>query len=420
MTDELQRAQQHAEALRHVAAHLNAQFELEASLMAVCKESAQVLAVPVVTISLYDATKEELYLAYDFGLSAKLRQQMQGMPRAVYDAYRQLAGPMVVTADVQALPDLPNLDLYIEMDLRTTVSVSLQWQEVLIGRLNIGTIGKVRHFTQADLDLLQAIADQASMAIHRAMLYEQVQAHAAKLEERVSERTAELQIRNEELDAFAHTVAHDLKTPLAVICGYAEMLQSNAAKMTPESIDSSLSAIFTSSLKMVRIVNELLLLASMNKEEIPLKPVDMFKVIQEVQARLKQMLHEYQAELILSEDAWPVALGHAPWIEEIWANYISNAIKYGGERPRIEVTARPLANNMVRFEVRDNGDGITEEDQAKLFTPFTQLASGRKRGSSHGLGLSIVQRIAEKLGGQAGCESQLGQGSVFYFTLPQA
>jgi signal transduction histidine kinase len=198
------------------------------------------------------------------------------------------------------------------------------------------------------------------------------------------------------------------------------MLQSNAAKMTPESIDSSLSAIFTSSLKMVRIVNELLLLASMNKEEIPLKPVDMFKVIQEVQARLKQMLHEYQAELILSEDAWPVALGHAPWIEEIWANYISNAIKYGGERPRIEVTARPLANNMVRFEVRDNGDGITEEDQAKLFTPFTQLASGRKRGSSHGLGLSIVQRIAEKLGGQAGCESQLGQGSVFYFTLPQA
>ncbi len=148
MTDELQRAQQHAEALRQVAAHLNAQFELKASLKAVCKETARVLAVPIVTVSLYNAAKEELYLAYDFGLSTKLRQEMQGMPRAIYDIYNQLAGPMVITPDVQALAELPNYDLYMEMDLRTTVSVSLQWQEVLLGRLNIGTIGKIRDFGQ--------------------------------------------------------------------------------------------------------------------------------------------------------------------------------------------------------------------------------------------------------------------------------
>ncbi len=419
MTDELQRAQQHAEALRQVAAHLNAQFELKASLKAVCKETARVLAVPVVTVSLYNAAKEELYLAYDFGLSTKLRQEMQGMPRAIYDIYNQLAGPMVITPDVQALAELPNYDLYMEMDLRTTVSVSLQWQEVLLGRLNIGTIGKIRDFGQDDLDLLQGIADQAAIAIHRAKLYEEVQAYAADLELRVAERTAELQARNEELDAFAHTVAHDLKGPLSILCGYAEILQSELTNLTPEIIDSSLDAIYSSSQKMVKIVNELLLLASTNKEDIPLKPIDMPKVIQEVQARLKHMLQEYQAELVVS-DVWPVAWGHAPWIEEIWANYISNAIKYGGELPRIEVAGRPLANGMVRFEVRDNGDGIAKEDQAKLFTPFTQLAGGRKRGVSHGLGLSIVQRIAEKLGGEVGCESQLGQGSVFYFTLPAA
>ena len=116
-------------------------------------------------------------------------------------------------------------------------------------------------------------------------------------------------------------------------------------------------------------------------------------------------------------DDWPSALGYAPWIEEVWINYISNAIKYGGQPPRVELGAEKQADNTVRFWVRDNGPGLSPEDQARLFTPFEQL---QVRAKGHGLGLSIVQRILEKMDGQVGVESEEGKGSLFYFVLAGA
>jgi signal transduction histidine kinase len=123
-------------------------------------------------------------------------------------------------------------------------------------------------------------------------------------------------------------------------------------------------------------------------------------------------------------------MGYAPWVEEVWVNYLSNAIKYGGKPPQVELSATlfstscasggEMRENMVYFWVRDNGDGLTPDDQARLFTPFTRLDQIRARG--HGLGLSIVRRIVEKLGGQVGVQStgEPGQGSTFFFTLPAA
>ncbi len=113
-----------------------------------------------------------------------------------------------------------------------------------------------------------------------------------------------------------------------------------------------------------------------------------------------------------------IALGYAPWVEEVWVNYLSNAIKYGGrggEPPRMELGAEAQADGMIRFWVHDNGAGITPEDQARLFTPFTRLDQVRAAG--HGLGLSIVRRIADKLGGHVSVDSQIGEGSTFSFTL---
>ena len=115
---------------------------------------------------------------------------------------------------------------------------------------------------------------------------------------------------------------------------------------------------------------------------------------------------------------WPIASGYAPWIEEVWVNYVSNAIKYGGRPPHIELGATRQANDTIRFWVRDNGGGLTLEEQSRLFTAFTRLHQARAKG--HGLGLSIVKRIIEKLGGTVGVESEIGAGSTFYFILPAA
>jgi signal transduction histidine kinase len=136
------------------------------------------------------------------------------------------------------------------------------------------------------------------------------------------------------------------------------------------------------------------------------------------------MIQTCRAEIVLPDaSAWPEALGYAPWVEEIWVNYLSNALKYGGTPAaslRVELGATAQDDGMVRFWVRDNGPGLSPEEQAQLFTPFTRL--DRVRAKGHGLGLSIVRRIVERLGGQAGVESQgvSGRGSVFYFTLPGA
>ena len=97
---------------------------------------------------------------------------------------------------------------------------------------------------------------------------------------------------------------------------------------------------------------------------------------------------------------------------------MSNALKYGGQPPRVELGATEQEDGTVRFWVRDNGHGLTPEEQARLFTPFTRLDQVSAKG--HGLGLSIVRRIVEKMGGQVGVESQVGQGSTFVFTLPMA
>jgi len=117
-------------------------------------------------------------------------------------------------------------------------------------------------------------------------------------------------------------------------------------------------------------------------------------------------------------DEWPLAVGYGPWIEEVWANYINNAIKYGGEPPCVRLGATAQPDGTIRFWVSDNGAGLSEEEQARLFTPFTRLDQVRARG--YGLGLSIVRRIMDRLGGEVGVESRDGEGSVFSFVLPAA
>ncbi len=226
----------------------------------------------------------------------------------------------------------------------------------------------------------------------------------------------ELQTQNQELDAFAHTVAHDLKNPLNAVLGFSDLLIETAPKLEPEA-DGYLKNIQKGAHKMLDIIEALLLLAGVSKQEVQMQPLSMDAIVHQVRDRLAFMLKNYEAEIILPEE-WPVVRGYAPWVEEIWANYINNALKYGGHPPRVELGSRKGSNKKIQFWVRDNGEGLTPEQQATLFTPFTRLNEHRAKG--HGLGLSIVQRIAEKLGGEVGVESTVGQGSLFYFSLPAA
>jgi PAS domain S-box-containing protein len=238
-----------------------------------------------------------------------------------------------------------------------------------------------------------------------------------RTEQLIEQYANEVLARNEDLEAFSRTVAHDLKSPLSNIIGFVEWLQGRPDLPAAERQDY-IDIIARNAVKMNGIIDELLLLAQVRKEHVELTPIDMTRLISEAQARLAFMIAE-SGVVMRVPDVWPTALGYGPWVEEVWVNYLSNAIKYGRippAAPRLELGFEEQANGFIRFWVRDFGPGIPAEEQAHLFQAYGEHSKVRATG--YGLGLSIVQMIVEKMGGQAGVNSTVGQGSTFHFTLP--
>src|SRR6185503_11949384 len=229
------------------------------------------------------------------------------------------------------------------------------------------------------------------------------------------EQVSALQVRNKELEEYAQMVAHDLKEPLSVMVLTSNVI-TGILDLTSDELKQYLQQIGLTASEMKRIINSLLLFAEVSKAEAPLGSVHMHRVLANVQARLSYMIKEQQAQIILPE-VWPDAIGYEPWIEEVWTNYLSNAIKHGGRPLCVELGASARSDGMLRFWTRDNGPGIPPEVCTRLFTPYHQIGH-LSSNSGHGLGLSIVLSIVEKLGGQVGVESELGKGSLFFFTLP--
>lgn len=230
------------------------------------------------------------------------------------------------------------------------------------------------------------------------------------------EAEQDLKERNEELDAFAHTVAHDLKGSLTCLIGYSELLSQTEVNLDEQAIRESLAEICTSSRKMANIIDELLLLASVRKEDVAVTPLEMLLIVNDAMLRLRPECVKYETEIVLA-DNFPVALGYAPWVEEVWYNYISNAIKYGGTPAKIEIGGELKKDGFAQFWVKDNGPGLTDAEQSCLFIAY---ALRKRKSGGHGLGLSIVKRIVEKLNGKVGVQSKGNAGSIFSFTLPSA
>lgn len=222
-----------------------------------------------------------------------------------------------------------------------------------------------------------------------------------------------------DLDAFSHTVAHDLKNMLSAIVSASSLIKTGVDDMSREDLLEINDLIGQSANKTIHITSELLTLASVRQEEIKRISVDMQKVVKDSVSRLSVSIQEKNAKIILPE-SWPDVLGNGAWLEEVWINYISNAIKYGGMPPVIQMGSDILPGDRVRFWIKDNGKGLSPDEMALLFNKFTRLDTARAEGN--GLGLSIVKRIVEKLNGEVGVESQNipGEGCVFYFILPLA
>lgn len=327
-------------------------------------------------------------------------------------AYQQTITPLIGRAIVERLPvqysliqsngDSPSY-LLEESDART-----LLFMPMTVGEGNPTKVVVVEGrdqgvFSRHEILCTQRLASHAAVTTENARQYQEL-----------VRANDQLEASNEALESFAHTVAHDLKGPLATIIGSAEFLKLADKNWPVDDLRELTTIIAESSQKMLDIINGLLLLASVGQQNAEITPVEMSVAFSNALSRLEDMIEKYQAEVVVVSELPPV-WGYGPWVEQVWTNLLSNAVKYGGQPPSVQVGTTEMDDGSTRYWVKDNGKGLTEEQQARLFKPFTRLHE--KSVSGHGLGLSIARQIVDRLGGEISVESEPGTGCVFYFTL---
>jgi PAS domain S-box-containing protein len=241
----------------------------------------------------------------------------------------------------------------------------------------------------------------------------------AELERRVEERTRQLADANAELEGFAHSVAHDLRAPLRAMQGFSQVLLEDHAEALDETAREYLGRIIDGAGRMDRLIQDLLAYARIGREDLRLSPLDLGRVVSDALRQLGGVLREMEAEVVV-ETPLPGVMAHGTVLGQVVANLVSNAAKFvpPGRRPEVRVWGERRAGR-VRLWVADNGIGIAPEHQARIFQVFQRL-HGMAEYPGTGIGLAIVRRGAERMGGDAGVESEPGAGSRFWVELQGA
>jgi two-component system, sensor histidine kinase and response regulator len=252
----------------------------------------------------------------------------------------------------------------------------------------------------------------------RALSMRQLRAENAALDKWLRERTAELEAANRELEAFSYSVSHDLRAPLRALDGYAHLLLSEYSPQLPEGARQFLGGISDNARRMGQLVDDLLRFSKLGRQPLSLQPVNLSALVNEVLAELSLAQQDRVVEVKVM--ALPNCNGDASLLRQVFLNLLSNAFKYSVNRSPalIEVGSRMVDDRPVYY-VRDNGAGFDMRYADKLFRVFQRLHRIEEFEGT-GVGLSIVQRIVQRHGGNIWAESEVDKGATFYFTLQPA
>lgn len=253
--------------------------------------------------------------------------------------------------------------------------------------------------------------------IERALTVRRLRTANAELERRVRERSEALEMANRELEAFSYSVSHDLRAPLRMISGYAEILLSDHLAQLPEAAQRLLLNVRAGGQRMERLIEDLLAFSRFGRQPLSRQRLRLGELAREVLGDLHAQHGNRQIDVRI--EAIPECSGDAGLLRQVLVNLLSNAFKFTRHRDMavIEVGGREDGESVVCF-VRDNGAGFDMKYASKLFGVFQRLhRSDEFEGT--GIGLSIVQRIIQRHGGRVWAEAQPDAGATFFFSLPR-
>jgi PAS domain S-box-containing protein len=235
------------------------------------------------------------------------------------------------------------------------------------------------------------------------------------LEQRVIERTAQLEEANQELEAFAYSIAHDLRAPLRGIQGLAEALLEDYADTLDALGQQYAHHIVASAQRLDDLINDLLAYSRLSRSELTVSIVDLNWVMSRVMSQLEADLKQQQA-VVTIRSVLPKVMAHHGTLVQVLTNLLSNAIKFvENAQPQVQIWVE-THDDWVQLWIADNGIGIALEHQQRIFRVFERL-HGIETYPGTGIGLAIVQKGIERMGGQVGIESELGKGSRFWIKL---
>jgi signal transduction histidine kinase len=306
--------------------------------------------------------------------------------------------------------------------LHSCITIPMPIQGALIGELNLAST-EVDAFNSENRQMACEVAEQLAIAIQQSQLHQQLQQYAEELEHRVLERTAQLQETNQDLEAFSYSVSHDLRAPLRTIQGFAQALLEDYSSEIDSFGQSYLNYINEGAMQMDGLIADLLSYSRLSRTQIEIQPVDLADVINEALKKSQQLIQERQAEITVNIPVVEV-IAHRSTLIQAVINLITNALKFVPPEvlPLIQIYSEEYIQEeetWMRLWIVDNGIGIAPEHQERIFRVFERL-HGIEVYPGTGIGLAIVRKALEKMGGLSGVESQLGQGSRFFFALPKA
>jgi len=440
----LQQQAAHLEALRTVGLEIASQLDLDVLLKSIVAKAVDLLGGVAGGMAILRKDENILDYAVYTGLETVPENTTMRFGEGFCGQIWETRQPLIVNNYAEWGGRLHTWEANLKHN--ADVGVPVIWMDEFLGVLDVFA-EPPRKFERADADLLSLFANQAAIAIHNAQQYEQIQQYASDMEQLVRDRTAELEERirqsdqlnrgminlmadlqkanhhakttadrlthaNQELEAFAYSVSHDLRAPLRGISGFAQILaERHKTDLNPQG-QEYLDYVVQASGQMEKLIEDLLTYSRLGRRGIQIRPVKCKPLCDEILLIFKDQIENLHAKINLPE-AFPTIWGDRTTLSQIFTNLVDNALKYqrSDVTPEIDISVQLTAEAAI-FQVRDNGIGIPAEHLEVIFNMFQRLHTENEVAGT-GIGLALVKKAVTLLNGEISVTSTVGEGSTF-------